>query len=64
LIGVGLSDLTAAAEGAGELFGDPERRTRAGERAVDSLRERFGDDIVVSARAIRAAAGSSRREGT
>ena len=53
LIGVGLSDLAPANESQAELFADAESRALMAERAVDVLRERFGPDAVVSARALR-----------
>jgi DNA polymerase-4 len=45
LIGVGLSD----------LVGDSEARALASERAIDALRARFGQEVVISGRALGAA---------
>jgi DNA polymerase-4 len=53
LVGIGLSDFEAAAEAQSELFADPDLRVLQGERAVDTLRGRFGARAVVRARALR-----------
>ena len=53
LIGIGISDLSEAADAPEDLFAEDETRARKGERAVDSLRARFGKDAVVSGRALR-----------
>jgi DNA polymerase-4 len=55
LLGVGLSDLVAAAEAdrAGDLL-DPDAPRRAGaERATDAIRARFGPDAILKGRALR-----------
>jgi len=52
LIGAGLSDFVDAADGLG-LFADEERRARSSERAIDTLRARFGAAAVVSGRALK-----------
>ena len=55
LLGVGLSDLVAAAEAdrAGDLL-DPQAPRRAGaERATDAIRARFGRDAILKGRALR-----------
>ncbi|MFB9148299.1 DNA polymerase IV [Roseovarius ramblicola] len=55
LLGVGLSELVAAAEAdrAGDLL-DPDAPRRAGaERATDAIRARFGPDAIVKGRALR-----------
>lgn len=55
LLGVGLSDLVPAsgADLSGDLL-DPQAAARAGaERAIDSLRDRFGPGAVVKGRALR-----------
>jgi DNA polymerase-4 len=56
LIGVGLSDLEPAASGADDLFGGSESRALIGERTGDSLRQRFGDAVLVSGRTFGAGA--------
>ena len=53
LIGIGLSDLVDAEAAGTDLFAGDETRARKSERAVDALRERFGQGAVVSARALR-----------
>ena len=53
LIGIGISDLCDAAEAGGDLFAADETRARRSERAVDALRARFGQEAVVSARALK-----------
>jgi DNA polymerase-4 len=56
LIGVGLSDLSAAGPDAGDLL-DPQKLRRAAvERAVDKARARFGEDAVSKGRGRRDAA--------
>ncbi|MCA3510458.1 MAG: DNA polymerase IV [Rhodobacter sp.] len=55
LIGIGLSDLTAA-EGADRMSDllDPQAATRrAAERATDAIRARFGKDAIIKGRALR-----------
>ncbi len=54
LVGVGLSDLSPAAEtGTGDLL-DPEARRRdAAEAATDAIRARFGADAIIRGRALR-----------
>jgi DNA polymerase-4 len=53
LIGVGIGDLVPEAQAATDLFGANESRTLSGERAIDTLRRRFGDGAVVAARSLR-----------
>ncbi len=53
LIGIGISDLAEAADAPEDLFAESESRARRGERAIDALRTRFGQDAVVSGRALR-----------
>jgi DNA polymerase-4 len=53
LIGIGLHDLLDAAEAASDLFSDGEHRALEGERALDSLRARFGAEAVVSGRSLK-----------
>jgi len=50
LIGVGLSNLVDSQTPATDLFASVEARALDGERVVDSLRARFGANVVVSAR--------------
>ena len=57
LIGIGISDLSEAADAPEDLFAEDETRARKGERAVDALRARFGKDAVVSARTLRSGEG-------
>ena len=55
LIGVGLSEITGAAEAdrSGDLF-DPDAARRAvAERAADAIRARFGKDAILKGRALR-----------
>jgi len=56
LIGVGLAELSDASAGADDFFAGEERRARAGESALDALRQRFGSDAVTSGRILRAKA--------
>ena len=53
LIGIGISDLELLAGRGGELFQSPETRTLMAETAMDGLRTRFGEDIVVRARGLK-----------
>lgn len=53
LIGVGISEIVAETSGASDFFGDGESKALSGERAVDSLRGRFGADAVVSGRSLK-----------
>ena len=53
LIGIGISDLAEAADAPEDLFAEDETRARKGERAIDALRARFGQDAVMSGRALR-----------
>ena len=53
LIGIGISDLAEAADAPEDLFAGEETRARKGERAVDALRDRFGKDAVMTARALK-----------
>jgi DNA polymerase IV len=56
LIGVGLAELVDAESAADDFFASEERRTRASERTLDALRQRFGADAVTSGRILRAKA--------
>jgi len=53
LIGAGLSDFVNAEEAVSDFFAGEERRALSGEKAMDTLRARFGRDAVVSGRALR-----------
>ncbi len=53
LIGIGISDLLDAEGAGGDLFAGDETRARRGEKAIDTLRAKFGADAVVSARALK-----------
>ncbi|MGH6958771.1 MAG: DNA polymerase IV [Caulobacteraceae bacterium] len=54
LIGVGISEIERESTGGGgDLFGEGESRALVGERAIDSLRSRFGADAVLSGRALK-----------
>jgi DNA polymerase-4 len=53
LIGIGVSDLVEADDAPDDLFAADETRSRKGERAIDALRARFGQDAVISARVLR-----------
>ena len=55
LIGAGLSDLVDAAADL-DMFAEDERKARAKEATLDSLRARFGPDAVVSGRTLRSEA--------
>jgi DNA polymerase IV len=57
LIGIGLAELTPAAEAAAGLFESEESRALAGERTMDALRARFGAGAVTSGRVLKAKAG-------
>lgn len=50
LIGVGLSDLSDAGAGGGDLFAAEDPRSLAAERAADAIRARFGPGILGSGR--------------
>jgi len=56
LIGIGLAELVDAEAGADDFFAAEERRARANERTLDSLRQKFGADAVTSGRILRAKA--------
>jgi len=56
LIGIGLAELVDAEAGAHDFFAAEERRARANERTLDSLRQKFGADAVTSGRILRAKA--------
>ena len=55
LIGVGVAELVEAADAASDLFGGAEARVLSNERAIDSLRAKFGAGAVVSGRALKRA---------
>jgi DNA polymerase-4 len=63
LIGIGVSDLCDADQAEGDLFAGDETRARKGERAVDALRDKFGQAAVVSARALRSHEPTSQAGG-
>ena len=52
LIGIGLGDLAGESSRASDLFPTDEDRVLMGERAVDILRDRFGDNVVFSAKSL------------
>jgi DNA polymerase IV len=54
LIGVGMADLVDGHAAEADFFGGDERRAAAGERTLDSLRERFGSQAITTGRALRA----------
>ncbi|HTK34197.1 MAG TPA: DNA polymerase IV [Caulobacteraceae bacterium] len=53
LIGAGLSDLVEASDAPDDFFDQGEARARKTEKSLDSLRARFGQDAVMSGRALR-----------
>jgi len=53
LIGVGLAEIVAESEAGGDLFGGNESRALSSERAIDTLRGRFGAEVVISGRALK-----------
>lgn len=55
LIGIGISDLSAADPGqmAGDLLDPDAGRRSAAERATDAIRARFGADAIIKGRALR-----------
>ncbi len=55
LIGVGIADLVEPSDVAADLFGSSEARALKAERAIDTLRDRFGRAAVTSGRAVRPA---------
>ncbi|HUZ12021.1 MAG TPA: DNA polymerase IV [Caulobacteraceae bacterium] len=61
LIGVGICDLAGEAEAGGDFFGSDEARALVGERAVDTLRRRFGQKAVISGRTFGAQGHQNRR---
>jgi DNA polymerase-4 len=54
LIGIGIAELIEADAVEHDFFGGAERRALVEERAVDSLRARFGVGVVTTGRALRA----------
>jgi DNA polymerase IV len=54
MIGIGAAELVEADVDPDDLFAGAEARARKGERALDSLRDRFGESAIVSARALKA----------
>jgi DNA polymerase-4 len=60
LIGVGISDIVEQAQASGDFFDGGESRALSGEKAIDSLRGRFGAGAVVSGRALKAASATKR----
>lgn len=53
LIGVGLSDLSPAVQGGGDLFGGDEQRILTEEKTADAIRARFGPQALTRGRALR-----------
>jgi len=53
LIGVGISDIVPAESAGGELFDGGESRALSGERAVDTLRGRFGAEAIIMGRSLK-----------
>ncbi|MDP2213637.1 DNA polymerase IV [Phenylobacterium sp.] len=53
LIGVGLGELSPAAQGGGDLFGGDEQRILAEEQTADAIRARFGPQALTTGRALR-----------
>lgn len=53
LIGIGCAELVEAADAGGDLFGAEEARVLSNEKALDALRARFGQDAVMTGRALR-----------
>ena len=53
LIGVGISDIVPADSAGGDLFHDGESRALSGERAVDTLRGRFGAEAIIMGRSLK-----------
>jgi len=56
LIGIGLAELVDAETVSDDFFAGEERRARASERTLDTLRQRFGADAILSGRILRAKA--------
>jgi DNA polymerase-4 len=54
LIGIGLAELAPADASADDFFAGDERKARASEATLDTLRQRFGPDAVTSGRILRA----------
>jgi DNA polymerase IV len=53
LIGIGISDIVSEEAVGGDLFDSGESRALSGERAIDSIRGRFGAEAVVSGRSLK-----------
>ena len=54
LIGIGYSDLSPDADAAqSELFDRPEKKFAAQEKAIDKIREKFGDKAIAAGRTLR-----------
>ncbi len=53
LIGIGLADLTAAADAPAGLFADDAAARRRAEAVTDAIRARFGKDAIIRGRALR-----------
>jgi DNA polymerase-4 len=53
LIGVGISEIVAAESAPGELFDDGESRALSGEKAIDTLRGRFGAEAIIMGRSLK-----------
>lgn len=56
LIGIGIADLVDAEAASADFFAEAERKTLAGERTLDAIREKFGKDAVTSGRMLRSKA--------
>jgi DNA polymerase-4 len=53
LIGVGISEIVAADSAVGDLFGEGESRALSGEKAIDTLRGRFGAEAIIMGRSLK-----------
>ncbi|MBB5518880.1 DNA polymerase-4 [Amphiplicatus metriothermophilus] len=64
LIGVGFSDLANDGAGAAQddLFGDPQARLAAQERAIDEIRAKFGAKAIAAGRALRPKGDQARND--
>ena len=60
LIGVGICDIVAADGARSDLFAEAESRALSSEKAIDSLRGRFGAAAIVSGRALKGADATKR----
>ncbi|HVN00289.1 MAG TPA: DNA polymerase IV [Caulobacteraceae bacterium] len=53
LIGVGIAEIAPAERANADFFDGGESRALSGERAIDSLRGRFGAEVVISGRSLK-----------